>query len=105
MSTYCAHCGAPQPELAKYCPSCGKEVASADPPTAQRRRNRRQSHPASVVILAVVVVVAFLYLLNNTAVGLSVKCHLFDDVGACLVESVTVPGSVQDILNKIGNDV
>jgi hypothetical protein len=67
-------------------------------------------HPIRVLIrvfaLAVIIVVD-LFLLNNTSVGLSIKCRVLGDSGACLVVELIQPqeNPVQQILQNIGNSV
>jgi hypothetical protein len=42
-------------------------------------------------LLAVVLVFAGMWALDNTAVGLSIKCRVFNDLGACFLDALTQP--------------
>jgi hypothetical protein len=53
----------------------------------------------------VILFVAGMYLLNNTAVGLSIKCGVFGDIGACLMESLMDTSPLQEILENVGSQI
>lgn len=103
-SNFCANCGAQRSGESRFCPSCGQAFAPQAGMSAPRPRKRR-SNPLIVIVLGVLVTVGVLYLLNNTMAGISIKCHVLGDYGACLIESFSDPGPVQDILEDIGNSV
>lgn len=108
---FCGNCRATRAEGAKFCPSCGEayDAASLPSPAAptipSAHRKERKSSPVAVTLLLVLVVIGGLYLLNNTMAGISIKCHLLGDYGACLIESFSEPGTIQNILEDIGNSV
>jgi len=53
----------------------------------QTTTSRPLIRPATV-LLTLIVVVGGLWALNNTTMGLTVKCHLLGDSGACLEEAL-----------------
>lgn len=42
-------------------------------------------------LLAVILIVAGSWALNNTSIGLNIKCRVFNDLGACLIVALTEP--------------
>jgi hypothetical protein len=101
---FCASCGVERPEGARFCASCGQSFDTRVAAPSSKPKQRK-SNPLTLVILTVVVLGGCLYLLNNTTAGLSVKCHLLGDYGACMVEALGDPGPVQNILDDIGRSV
>jgi len=101
---FCGTCGNERVEGARFCASCGHSFdAPASTPRPQAKQ--RKSNPVTLVLLTVIVLAGCLYLLNNTMAGVSLRCHLFGDYGACLTEAVADPGPVQEILDDIGRSV
>jgi hypothetical protein len=103
-NVFCANCGIAGSAGAKYCASCGNAFESAGTPTPRKGKQRRSS-PIAVIALTLLVIVGGLYLLNNTVMGLSIRCHVLGDYGACLLESFTEPGPVENVLHDIGASV
>ncbi len=86
---YCPKCGAPRGEpSAAFCPHCGSafEPALARVP-ARARPSRPLVRPATL-LLTFLVVVGGLWVVNNTRLGVSVKCHLLGETGACVEEAL-----------------
>ena len=105
MASYCPSCGVARVGEARFCGNCGRPFDGNSSEGPSTRPWRRRSNPFAVSVMAILVAIGGLYLLNNTSACMSIKCHVFDDTGACFVESMTAPGPVQDILNKIGNEI
>jgi hypothetical protein len=101
---FCAYCGAARVEGVNFCASCGHayDPVATEP---QSQTKKRQSNPVVVIALAVLVLVGGLYVMNNTTIGISFKCHVLGDYGACLLESFTQPGTIENILDDIGRSV
>lgn len=52
---------------------------------------RELSSVLASALLAVILIVAGSWALNNTAVGLNIKCRVFNDLGACFIVALTEP--------------
>jgi hypothetical protein len=50
----------------------------------------------ATAVLAGVLVFGGLWAMDNTAVGLNIKCRVFNDLGACLIVALTEPASPVD---------
>ncbi len=50
----------------------------------------------ATAVLAAILVFGGLWALDNTAVGLNIKCRFFNDFGACLIVALTEPASPSD---------
>ena len=88
---YCATCGSQRPVGAAECPTCGASFAPVAPSRTPRAR-RSGNHPLTIVIL-VALVIGGIYLLNNTRVGLELKCRYLNDLGACLEVVLITPAT------------
>jgi uncharacterized protein (DUF983 family) len=105
MAAFCPNCGTARTNDARFCPSCGSDLGAPRSETPPKRRSRRASNPLAVLILAVVVIGGSLYLLNNTRAGISLKCHVLGDIGACFVETVSEQTQLEKILQDIGDSI
>ena len=93
----CPRCHGTGPgERPRFCPHCGWEVGRPHPVDLYyrsesdelRRRERDEIGEGRIVarvIMLVLIVVGLLFLLNNTAAGLQIKCHVLGDLGACIL--------------------
>jgi hypothetical protein len=86
---YCGTCGTERPDGATVCPSCGASFAPVSPPQPVPRR-RSGNHPLTILAL-IVLAIGGIYLLNNTQVGLELKCRYLNDLGACVEAVLTAP--------------
>ena len=100
---FCQTCGRERAPEARFCPNCGREFGGLAAPKGVPVKRRTNSLVAAIVAIALSV--GGLYLLNNTSAGMSLKCHLLGDLGACYIEAISEPGSVQDILENVGNQI
>ena len=102
----CARRGEQLPELRTGLQRAGEATRSGNrlaPPAGPKRVGPiRQLFR---VFALVVVIAGGLYLLNDTTVGLQVKCRLLGDAGACIVLSFQGGDPVQDIFTNIGKSI
>jgi hypothetical protein len=85
---FCRSCGTPRADAtALFCPRCGsRHEAISSKPEARTTPSRPLVRPATI-LLTLVVIIGSLWVLNNTRFGVSAKCHLLGDGGACLEEA------------------
>ena len=110
FARFCSQCGQPRIENGAFCPSCGARYDPVPPspgPSVPRRTSEPQgarsgSSPVAVIFLTLLVIGAALWFMNNTVLGLQLKCRYLNDLGACLEVVVSQPQSL--FSNGAGGD-
>jgi hypothetical protein len=94
MPNLCPQCGTDTTPLGanphpKFCPTCGYPlgtwISQISPSIPRGRGGSDGAAWLTRIALLALVVIGLLFLLNNTNVGLVIKCHVLGDWGACLL--------------------